>query len=62
MVAYTPAEYNYLGVLSKTYIIPARENQFYLENNFNSAPVRRIASAMKKDYAFLGSYTENALW
>ena len=57
--AYTPVDFNYLETLAKTFIIPARQNQFIQENFFNNAPVRRIAIAMNTNSAFTGSYTEN---
>ena len=60
MFAYTPIEFNYLETLAKTFIIPARQNQFIQENIFNNAPVRRIAIAMNTNSAFTGSYTENS--
>ena len=59
MLAYTPVEFNYLETLAKTFIIPARQNQFIQEIIFNIAPVRRIAIAMNTNSAFTGSYTEN---
>ena len=59
MLAYTPVEFNYLETLAKTFIIPARQNQFIQENIFNNAPVRRIAFAMNANSAFTGSDTEN---
>ena len=62
MPAYTPVEFNYLETLAKTFIIPARQNQFIQENIFNYAPVRRIAIAMNTNSAFTGSYTENLFW
>ena len=62
MFAYAPVEYNYLEILAKTFIIPARQNQFFQKNIFNSAPVRRIAFAMNTNSAFTESYTENLLW
>ena len=62
MIAYTPVEFNYLEILAKTFIIPARHNQFIQENIFNNAPVRRIAIAMNTNSAFTGSYTENPFW
>ena len=62
MLAYTPVEFNYLETLAKTFIIPARQNQFFQENIFNNAPVRRIAIAMNTNSAFTGSYTENRFW
>ena len=61
-LAYTPVEFNYLETLAKTFIIPARQNQFNQENIFNNAPVRRIATAMNTNSAFTGSYTENSFW
>ena len=62
MLAYTPVEFNYLETLAKTFIIPARQNQFIQENIFNKAPVRRIAIAMNTNSAFTGSYSENPFW
>ena len=59
MLAYAPVEYNYLETLAKTFIIPARQNQFIQENIFNNAPIRRIAIAMNTNSAFTGSFTEN---
>ena len=59
MIAYTPLEFNYLETLAKTFIRPARQNQFIQENFFNNAPVRRIAIAMNTNSAFTGSCTEN---
>ena len=62
MLAYTPVEFNFLDTLAKTFIIPARKNQFIQENNFKNAPVHRIAIAMNTNSAFTGSYTENPFW
>ena len=62
MLAYSPVEFNYLETLAKTFIIPARQNQFIQETIFNKAPVRRIAIAMNTNSAFTGSYTENPFW
>ena len=62
MLAYTPVEFNYLKTRAKTFIIPARQNQFLQENIFNNAPVRQIAIAMNTNSAFTGSYTENPFW
>ena len=62
MRAYTPVEFNYLKTVAKTFIIPARHNQFLQENIFNNAPVRRIAIAMNTNSAFTGFYTENLFW
>ena len=45
-LAYAPVEYNYMEILTKTFIFPARRNQFMQENIFNNAPIRRIAIAM----------------
>ena len=54
MLAYAPVEYNCLDTLAKTFIIPARQNQFIQENIFNNAPIRRIAIAMNTNSAFTG--------
>ena len=62
MLAYTPVEFNYLETLAKAFIIPARQNQFFQENIFNNAPVRRIAIATNTNFAFTGFYTENPFW
>ena len=62
MLAYAPMEYNYLETLAKTFIIPARQNQFLQENIFNNAPIRRVAIAMNTSSAFTGSFTENPFW
>ena len=53
MLAYAPVEYNYLETLAKTFIKPARQNQFIQENIFNNAPIRRIAIAMNTNPALL---------
>ena len=57
MLTYTPVEFKYLETLAKTFINPARQKQFIQENNFNIAPVRRVARAMNTNSAFTGSYT-----
>ena len=59
MLVYTPVEFNCFETLAKTYIIPARQNQFIQEIIFNNAPVHRIAIAMNTNSAFIGSHTEN---
>ena len=59
MLVYTPRELNYLETLAMTFINPVRQNQFFPENIFNNAPVRRIAIAMNSNSAFAGSYTGN---
>ena len=62
MLAYTPVELNNLETLARNFIIPARQNQFFQENIFNNAPVKRIAIAMNTNSAFTGSFTENPFW
>ena len=62
MLDYAPVEYNYLETLAKTFIIPARQNQFIQENIFNNAPIRRLAIAMNTNSAFPDSFTENPFW
>ena len=48
--------------MAKTFIIPARQNQFIQENIFNNGPLRRIAIAMNSNSAFTGSFAENPFW
>ena len=62
MLANTPVEFNYLETLAKTFIIPARQNQFIRENIYNNAPVRQNAISSNINYAFTGLYTENPFW
>ena len=62
MLANSPVEFIYLETLAKTFIIPARQNQFIQENIFNKAPVGQIANAMNTTSGFTGSYTENPFW
>ena len=62
MLAYTSLEFNYLENLTKTFIIPARQNQFIQEIIFNNATVRRVASAKNTNSAFTGWYNENPFW
>ena len=62
MLSHTPVEFSYLETLAKVFIIPARQNQFFQENFFNNAPVRRNAIAMNTNSAFTGSHTEIPFW
>ena len=62
MLTYAPVEYNCLETLAKTFIIPARQNQFIQENIFNNAPIRRIAIAMNTNSALTGFFTESPFW
>ena len=57
MLDYASVEYNYLETLAKTFIIPARQNQFIQENIFNNAPFNRIAFAMNTNSALTGYFT-----
>ena len=59
---YAPGEYNYMETLAKTYIIPARQSQFFPENIFNNAPIRQIAIAMNSNSAFTRSFAEKPFW
>ena len=61
-LAYAPVEYNYMETLAKTCIIPARQNQFILENIFNNAPIRRKVIAMNSNSGFTGSFADNPFW
>ena len=62
MPAYMTVEGNYLVTLSKPFIFPARQNQFYQENIFNNVPVRRTATTVSKNSAFVGSFPESLFW
>ena len=62
MLAYIPVEFNYLGILAKTFIVPTKQNQLIQEMNFNKASFRRIAIAMNTNSAFARSYNESPLW
>ena len=62
MLAHAPVEEIFLETLAKTFVIPARQNQFIQENIFNNAPIRRVAIAMNTNSAFTGSFTENPFW
>ena len=55
-------EFKCLEILAKTFIIPARQNQFIQENFFNSAPACRIAIGMNTNSAFTASYIQNFFW
>ena len=46
MLAYTPVEFNYSEILTKTFISPPRQTQFIRDDIFKNAPVGRIAIAM----------------
>ena len=62
MLAYALVEDKYLETLTKTFVIPARQNQFIQENILNNAPIRRVAIAMNTNSAFTGSFTKNPFW
>ena len=61
-LVYTAVEFNHLETPAKTFIIPARQNQFIQENISNNNPVRRIAIAKNANSAFTGSSNENPFW
>ena len=61
-LAYAPVEYNCMETLAKTFIIPARQNQFIQKNIFNNAPIRQIAITLNSNSAFSGSFAENPFW
>ena len=61
-LANAAVEYNYMDTLAKTFIIPARQNQFIQKIIFNNAPICQIAIAMKSNSAFTGSIAENPFW
>ena len=51
-LAFMLVEFNCLETLARTFIFPAKENQFIQENIFNKALVRRIAIAKKSKLCF----------
>ena len=51
-----------METLAKTFITPARQNQFIKENIFNNAPKRRLAIAMNSNSSFTGSFADNPFW
>ena len=59
VLADNPGEFYKLETQAKTFIIPARQNQFIHEDIFNNALVRRISVAMNTNSPSAGSYTEN---
>ena len=61
-LAYAPVEYNYMEKSAKSYIIPARQNQFIQKNIFNNAPIRRRAIAVSSNSSFTGSFADNPFW
>ena len=61
-LAYAPVEYTYLEISAKTFILPARQNQFVQENIFNNTPIRRVAIARNTNSAFTGSFFESPFW
>ena len=62
MLAYAPVELNSMESPPKTFINPARQNQFFEEIIFNNVAVQRTAIAMNANSALTGLYTENPFW
>ena len=62
ILSYAPVNCNCLETLAKTFIIPARQNEFLQQNIFDNAPIRRVAVEMNTNSAFTGSFTENPIW
>ena len=62
MLVYAPVEFNCLKILTKLFIILAKQNLFSGEKDFRIVPVRWIAIAMITNSAFTGSYPENQFW
>ena len=60
VIPYTPVEFSNMEFLAKTFIIPARQNQFSHENIFNNA--HRIAIAVNTNSPSTGPCTENPFW
>ena len=54
-----PARYTFPDFQTKTFIIPAKQNQFIRENVFNNEPIRRLAVAMNTNANFTGTLEHN---
>ena len=61
-LAYSPVQFNYFETLARTFINPARQNKFMIENILNNASARRIAVAKKMNSAFTGLLSGNLFW
>ena len=53
MLIYIPVEFNYLEILAKTFIIPARRNQLTRENSFNNSHFRLFVILLEFSQAAL---------
>ena len=62
ILVYARVEYNYLKTLANTFIMPARQNQFFQKSTFNIVPFRRVAFAMNTNSVITGSSIENPFW
>ena len=58
MLGYTSVKFNYLETLVKSFMIPAKQNQFTQDHILSNAPVCWIAIAMITNSAFTTSDTE----
>ena len=58
-LTHQPACYNFMETIPRTFIIPSGQSQFFQENVFNNAPIRRVAIAMNTNSAFTGHFQEN---
>ena len=57
-LTHQPACYKFMETIARTFIILSVQNQF-IQDNFNNAPIRRIAIAMNTNSAFTGHFQEN---
>ena len=48
-----------METIARNFSIPSRQNHFIRENDFNNAPIRRIAVAMNTKSAAAGSFHKN---
>ena len=59
MFVCTTVEYNYFQTLAETFIITARQNQFFRKNIINNDPFCQIATTKHTKSAFTGLYRED---
>lgn len=53
------AQYKYHELKAKTFVVPANNLHFYMENVFNNMPIRRLAIAMNTSAACTGTLKTN---
>ena len=62
MLEESPAEYNFFEIVTKTFIIHARQNQFIKNHIHKKALFSRFAIARKANSSILGPSTDISFW